>query len=89
MKRKVRLAISQRRNLPQFTYKRNEIVKSLKRNIYNSDEEELPVTKIQVLDNDDVQTEELKEILECEVITDFTPEDNSIQTNSDGCNTFV
>ena len=36
-----------------------------------------------------MQTEELKEILECEVITDFTPEDNSIQTNSDGCNTFV
>ena len=35
-----------------------------------------------------METEELKEILECEVITDFTPEENFIPTNSVGCNAF-
>ena len=51
VKRKLRLAISQRWKLLQFTYRRNDVAKSFKRNRGDSDDDknEVPVNKMQIL----------------------------------------
>ena len=58
----MRLAISQRWKLPQFTHRRNDVVKSKKRNRGDSDddENEVPVNKMQILDSDNLETAEVK-----------------------------
>ena len=92
----MRLAISQRWELPQFTHRRNDVIKSLKRYRGDSDddENEVPVNKLQILDSDNIETAEVQEILECEVITDFTPEndlkfDNCVNMNDVSSKEFV
>ena len=62
---------------------------------YNSpDECEEIVNRIQILDTDIVDNTEVKEILECEIISDFTngiqsTGENELNINDIGCNKFV
>ena len=83
--------------MPQFTLKGNEFVKVdkvNKRKYNSSDECEEIMDKIQILYTDIVDDMEVKEILECEIISDFTngiesTGENEININDIGCNEFV